>query len=265
MHPTPDEVARRHRLAVEQAMRRRHDELTGRRDALRAEPVRVRADLARLRLGVSSEVADALRRLRDDSRAYLDTADRAARRAFPELFAAAATELTLRVGARLRGLGLSGPDRARPAHRPRVGASRRRRWVSVEDRLTVLLGASGGIGLGRLLLALMPADGTTGVVSVSLAVGLGVGVACWLAGIRRAVAERARLRRWLSEALADLRAGLDSGLSERLLAAERGLITDIAGRTEELDAELREHRHLARRLAAREVPPGPAQRPSAGR
>lgn len=238
-------------------MRRRHDELTDRRDALRAEPGRVRADLARLRLGVSNEMAGALRRLRDDARAYLDTADRAARRAFPELFAAAATELTLRVSARLKALGLAAPDRASPACRPRAGASRRRCRASVEDRLTVLVGASGGIGLGRLLLALVPTDGTEGAVAVALAVGLGVGVTCWLATVRRAVAERARLRRWLLETLADLRAGLDSSLSERLLEAERRLSRDIAGRIEELDAELREHEVVARRLAARGVRPGP--------
>lgn len=259
MRAAPDDVAWRHRLAVERAMRRRQEELIARRDALRAEPSRVRAELARLRLDVSNEMAEALRRLRDDARAYLDTADQAARRAFPELFAAAATELTVRVSARLKGLGLVDPDRARPAHRLRADIPRPRRRVSAEEGLTVLMGVSGGIGLGRLLLALVPADGTEGVVAVSLAVGIGVGVACWLAGVRRAVAERARLRRWMSEALADLRAGLDASLAERLLAAERSLVRGVAGRVEELDTELREHELVALRLAAR------GGRPSAGR
>jgi hypothetical protein len=249
MEAAADDVARRHRLAVERAMRRRRDELAARRDALRAEPSRVRADLLRLRLTASNEVADALRRLRDDAWAYLDTADRAARRAFPELFAAAGIELTVRVSARLKGLGLVGADRARPARLARAWVGRRRRRVSVEDRVTVLVGASGGIGLGRLSLMLVPADGAAGVAAVSLAAGLGVGVACWLAGIRRAGAERARLRRWVSQALDDLRAGLDASLSERLLDAERRLYAGIAGRVAELDAELREHELVARRLA----------------
>jgi hypothetical protein len=251
MHPGADGGAWRHRLAVEQAMRRRRDELAARRDALRAESGRVPVELARLRLDVSNEVAGALRRLRDDASAYLDTADRAARRAFPELFVAATTELAVRVSARLKELGLAGTDRAGPALRAGPGVSRRRRRISVEDRLTVLVGASGGIGLGRLLLALVPANGAAGVGAVSVAVGLGVGVACWVAGIRRAAAERARLRRWVSQVLADLRAGLDANLSERLLDAERGLNRALAGRVGELNAELREHELVARRLAVR--------------
>lgn len=255
MHPEADGVAWRHRVAVERAMRRRLDELAARRDALRAESGRVPADLARLRLDLSNEVADALRRLRDDAWAYLETADRAARRAFPELFTAATTELVVRTSARLKGLGLVGTDRAGPAPRSWPNASRRGRRTSVEDRLTVLVGASGGIGLGRLLLALVPADGAAGAGAVSLAVGLGVGVACWLAGIRRAVAERTRLRRWVSEALADLRTGLDASLSERLLDAERRLNRGIAGRVGELNAELREHELVARRLGMRGLRP----------
>ncbi|WP_028924359.1 hypothetical protein [Pseudonocardia acaciae] len=241
----PNDVARRHRQAVAAAMRRHSDELKARREELRAEPSRARTDLARLRLTVSTETADALRRLRDDATAYLDAADRPARAVFPELFTAATIELTVRLRARLTDLGLPGPDRIRTV-RPLVINSGRR--ATVEDRLTLLVGASGGIGLGRLLLALMPGDG--GIIAVSLAVGVGVAAAGWLARTRRAVAERTRLRRWASETLADLRAGFEATLSERLLEAEGRLNRELRARQAELDAALCEHQLVARRLAA---------------
>jgi hypothetical protein len=265
---TRREHADLHRLATERSLRRHREEVTARRlDVVAEWSKRIRVDLAQVRLAVSGEAADGLRRLREQVRNQLEHADSGGRARFPGHLAAAVTRLTDQVAARLddaldevehavrRETGDWSPTCAPmrgAAPAPLATVPARRRW---EDRLVLVVGVSGGFGLCRFALTgggAFPA--LFGAATLPLSVGLGVAAACWLARARRALADRAALARWGAEVLADLRAGLDSMVSERVLNAERrlGALVDraVAVRAAELDSELREQELLARGLVA---------------
>jgi len=254
--------AARRELATGQALDREGDELAaGIRELCVERPRRLRTDLAEVRRSTSAELTGALRTLRDDARQRLGQSDRAGRAGFPEQFRAAATELAGRVVDRMEG-GLAAAARSiGGAGWPRLelpvitlpGRSNR---STLEDRIMLLVGASGGLGLGRLALSSMAgAASTLEGVAMPAAVGLGVGAAWWLARARRAVADRARLERWVAEVLADLRTGLEAMLTERALAAERQLLPLLNRRAEghrgALSTRREEHDRLTRRVAAR--------------
>lgn len=200
--------------------------------AHRASSAGARAELAGARLRAAGELAEALRTLRDDARAYLDSAHGPARAEFPAVFRTAALELTDRFGARLNRWFGPGPLPNPPRLHPPGRAARFR----LEARLTVAASVSGAIGLGRLAVepALaapravgLPAE--LGLVVVSVLVGVLVGLAGQLARSRRAGAERASLARWAAEGLADLRAALETALAQRVLHAERRLLSTTPG------------------------------------
>jgi hypothetical protein len=256
--------ARRRASAVDQALAGQRDELVGRyREAATEWPRRLRAEVAQLGLTTAAELSGAVRRLRDDARGYLAKADREARARFPELFLAAASALRAGLHERFDGLfgallgpesgGRTGPD---PEISPPDGPGR----PPLEDRLILVVGASGGLGalgLGRLALSSAAAPNVAGPVwsaALPAAVGLGVAGAWWLARARRALAERARLGRWVAEVLEDLRIGMQAMLAERLLDAEHRLglrvDRDVTERSTEMSGELREHDRLARRIVA---------------
>ena len=263
--------ARRRASAVDQAMLGQRDEVTGRyRDAATEWPRRLRADVAQLRLTTAAELSGALRRLRVDARGYLAKADREARARFPELFLAATGELRAGLHNRFDGLigaliapelepgSRSWTERGTPALSPPDGPGR----PPLEDRLMLLVGASGGLGglgLGRLTLSSAVAPTVPGslwsTAALPAAVGLGVAAAWWLAKARRTMVDRARLGRWVAEVLEDLRIGLEAMLAERLLDAEHrlGVAVDreVTERATDMSGELREHERLARHVAAR--------------
>ena len=236
---------------------RRRDELLAARAALRRDHhTRWRADLAAARVAAADDLAARVRALATAMRGRIDDADRAGLAAIPRELAAEVETLAAAVveglGTRLRGLvaatladlvpagelpslrvadlgvtdvaeaGLVPPPRTRPA----------------EDRLLVVAGASGGLGLSRLallpLLAVPIAPVALGAALVPVSVGLGLGAAGWVARARRLAADRAHLRQWTAEALAEVRGDLDRVLADALITTEREV-------TLALDAAL-EHR-----------------------
>ncbi len=236
---------------------RRRDELLAARAALRRDHhTRWRADLAAARVAAADDLATRVRALATAMRGRIDDADRAGLAAIPRDLAAEVETLAAAVveglGTRLRGLvaatladlvpagelpalrvadlgvtdvaepGLVPPPRTRPA----------------EDRLLVVAGASGGLGLSRLallpLLAVPIAPVALGAALVPVSVGLGLGAAGWVARARRLAADRAHLRQWTAEALAEVRGDLDRVLADALITTEREV-------TLALDAAL-EHR-----------------------
>ena len=236
---------------------RRRDELLAARAALRRDHhTRWRADLAAARVAAADDLAARVRALATAMRGRIDDADRAGLAAIPRDLAAEVETLAGAVveglGTRLRGLvaatladlvpagelpslrvadlgvtdvaeaGLVPPPRTRPA----------------EDRLLVVAGASGGLGLSRLallpLLAVPIAPVALGAALVPVSVGLGLGAAGWVARARRLAADRAHLRQWTAEALAEVRGDLDRVLADALITTEREV-------TLALDAAL-EHR-----------------------
>ena len=207
-------------------------------------------------MAAADDLAARVRALATAMRGRIDDADRAGLAAIPRDLAAEVETLAAAVveglGTRLRGLvaatladlvpagelpslrvadlgvtdvaeaGLVPPPRTRPA----------------EDRLLVVAGASGGLGLSRLallpLLAVPIAPVALGAALVPVSVGLGLGAAGWVARARRLAADRAHLRQWTAEALAEVRGDLDRVLADALITTEREV-------TLALDAAL-EHR-----------------------
>jgi hypothetical protein len=254
--------AARRELATGQALDREGAELAaGLRELCVEWPKRLRTDLAEVRRSTSAELAGALRVLRDDARERLGQADRAGRAGLPEQFRAAATELAGRVVDRMESgwttvaRSVDGAEWRRP-ELPVITLPGRPNRFPLEDRIMLLAGASGVLGFGRLALSSMAgAEARLGGVAMPAVVGLVVGAAWWLVRARRAVADRARLERWMAEVLADLRVALESMLTERALAAERQLFPLLNRRVEAhrdmLSARREEHDRVARRVAAR--------------
>ncbi|PVZ11108.1 hypothetical protein [Actinomycetospora cinnamomea] len=249
---------------------RRRDELLAARSALRRDHhTRWRAELAAARVAAADDLAARMRALASSTRARIDTADRTGVAAIPHELAAEVEALVSAVvdalGVRLRHLvtatlsdlvpagelpalrvpevsGVAGPGpvpppRARPA----------------EDRLLVVAGASGGLGLSRLallpLLAVPLAPAALGVALVPVSVGLGLGAAGWVARARRLAADRAHLRQWTAEALAEVRGDLDRVLADALIATEREVTLALDAALEERARDLEDARAAAERAA----------------
>jgi hypothetical protein len=136
----------------------------------------------------------------------------------------------------------------------------------VETRLMMLLGAGFGLGvaltLSRIFADLAPGLTVAGAVGC---VSIGLAVTVWVVGMRGLLHDRAVLDRWVSDAVASLRATVDQLVATRVLAAETSFAVslaeqdearsaELAGEVAAIDAELREHALARRRaVAAREV------------
>jgi hypothetical protein len=250
-------------------LHRRRGALESARVALRREHhVRWRSELAAARLAVLDDLARRLRALGVGHRDGLDTATRADLAALPEVVAREVADeaeaVVAELGERLRALvvetlaGMLPPAELAdlrippPEPRPELPVPSPRR----PDRLLVVAGASGGLGLSRLaLLPLLavPVAPVVGAALVPVSVGIGLGAAGWLAHSRRRAADRAHARAWLSEALTQARADLERVLVEALIAAEReitlALDRALDRRAREVDAALRGVGEQVRRAA----------------
>jgi hypothetical protein len=245
------------------ALRARREELlAARRGAGRGYQLRLRALVARARVEAAHEVGRELRGLTAWFRERVEAADRAALARLPaELDPALATVaarlsagMAARVGALVEEvLGeLFTPDeRAEVAavlgrREPVVLATRPAgpRARSSDDRLMVVAGASGGVGLGRLVVAPLVLVPGLNVLLVPLTLGLGAGAAWVMARARAHVADKAHLRQWATDAVAEARAGLDEVVSAQLIEVEHQLgaaLDEALGRqVDRVDAQLRD-------------------------
>ncbi len=253
LHP-PDDAP-----AAAALTRRRDDLLTARAALRRDHHTRWRADLAAARVAAADDLAARVRGLAAATRARIDEADRAGLATLPEHLAAdveaLATAVVDGLGARLRTLvaatladlvpagelaALRVAEHAAPSPVAVLPPARTR---PAEDRLLVVAGASGGLGLSRLallpLLAVPIAPAVVGAALVPVSVGLGLGAAGWVARARRLAADRAHLRGWAAEALAEVRGDLDRVLADALITTERevtlALDAALADRAHDLD------------------------------
>ncbi|MFW0783082.1 hypothetical protein AAFP35_01055 [Gordonia sp. CPCC 206044] len=96
-----------------------------------------------------------------------------------------------------------------------------------EDALLVLLGASTGVGVGRLIVTPMAAVHTLQWISMPLTLLLGVAVATWVIRVRRTTALRGEMRSWSSDAIVTARGRLEHRVGLRLSAAEPRLVSQI--------------------------------------
>ncbi|WP_238423132.1 hypothetical protein [Gordonia sp. 'Campus'] len=127
-------------------------------------------------------------------------------------------------------------DTGRPGRRPRRGGA--------EDALLVIIGASTGLGVGRLVVAPMASVQTLQWFSMPLTLLLGVAVAGWIIRVRRGALDRAERTTRTTELLADARSALDHQLGLRIAAAETRISGQIARAYE------RRVREVAQRVAA---------------
>jgi 4-hydroxy-3-methylbut-2-enyl diphosphate reductase IspH len=113
----------------------------------------------------------------------------------------------------------------------------------------VMMGVSGGIGLGKL--ATLPlgifgaaAAGTLGVVVAPVTIVLGLGAGWWIAKTRKHAQEKQHMKTWLTDAIADARSTLDQMVADQLIQAEQELslaLDDALGRRiSAIEEELRE-------------------------
>lgn len=183
-------------------------------------------ELVQVRTTASTELAQGIRQLRDETRVRLAVPDPR----YPDLLAAAVAELGRRYLRRTHDLtyttaerALSGLDVAVP---PLTGGweppalsppPHRARW-SAEERAIAATSVFGAATLARwpLMVGALPAPLAAGV-SVSLVLG----IAWALASTKRAGTERARLQQWTAEVLHDTHSVLESAFTQRLVDAKR--------------------------------------------
>ncbi|SUA74204.1 Uncharacterised protein [Nocardia otitidiscaviarum] len=221
---------------------------------IRALNIAARADVERLGRAEQRDYPRHLQRTVDELTAEIDAEIRHR-----------LTDLTRLVELTVRAFASTEDDEAEPeptmrvaqrvAAPPRVGPDPEPRHVGAEDRLMIVIGASAGFGLGRLIVspfALMPA---LDYATVPLTLLLGAGVAAWLARARGQLADRAHLRQWIADALVNVKAHLEQRVAAVLVEAE-DQITDQLVRlaTEnvvETDRRVGEIEDLLRAAAAR--------------
>jgi hypothetical protein len=189
---------------------------------------RARSDLQRARLELLQEVAAGVRAI---ASAVRDAVDADPTRA-PGLLDAAARQLNDRISAIVAvrlGESVTAPLRAPTPMASATG--------TVEERLAVVLGASAGAGLGRLLAFPLEALPAAHLATVPITVAGGLGAAWWLVRVRRRLAARDRARRWVTDALTEIRADLDTWVLARIVDAEaRAAATAAAEHTARLSA-----------------------------
>ncbi|QHD87577.1 hypothetical protein GR168_20955 [Gordonia sp. JH63] len=216
----------------------------GRPDRLAA----VRAGLARVRSQTSAELHAGVRDLAASAAGHAPAADSAygawARTGWAALADGVRRRADERVDA-VRSTALVGLDAepsadenwpAVPLHTERSRGRARR--AGAEDALVVVLGASTGLGVGRLVVAPMESVQTLQWVSMPLALILGVAVAAWVIRVRRSAAERSDREARTAELLAEARATLDHQLALRVTAAETRIAGQIARAHERRNREV---------------------------
>lgn len=219
----PEELVRRRRILV--ATRDR-----GRTDRLAA----VRSGMAGVRVASVADVQAGMRALAAASMTRCAQGGPDELAAHPQWLA---TEIE-RIGERVEAvtndrldevaatalLGVDGVDAERVvpsisqpvmAHRPPPTGRR-----GAEDALLMLLGASTGVGIGRLAVVPMASVHTLQWISMPLTLVLGVAVAAWVIRVRRAAVRRGDLRGWSGEVLAEARGRCEQRVVARVAAAE---------------------------------------------
>ncbi|MGY4098310.1 hypothetical protein ACW2Q0_01905 [Nocardia sp. R16R-3T] len=223
----------------------------------------LRSQLHLARVDLMTDVGARVRALHAAARGELDRLRRSEFGGYPERLQQAVHELTglvdgttdqrlLELADRLGAVPENNcgipPRRRDPA--PRVGPDPEPRHRGVEDHLMIALGASAGVGIGRLLVAPLSLVPTLDFATVPVTLLLGAGAAAWVVRARGQVADRAHLRQWVSDALVNVKAQLEqrvatalveseTALSERVMRASTERVVEIDRQVAELEARLR--------------------------
>ncbi|MFQ6393418.1 hypothetical protein ACLMAJ_08200 [Nocardia sp. KC 131] len=222
----------------------------------------LRSQLHLARVDLMTDVGSRVRAMHTAARGELDRLRPSRLGDYPERLQQAVTELTGAVDVEierrvaqltLRVDGSTGEHAMPPRRRdsaPRVGPDPDPRHRGVEDHLMIALGASAGVGLGRLLVSPLALVPTLDVASVPVTLLLGAGAAGWVVRARRQVADRAHVRQWVSDALVNVKAQLEQRVATALVESETTLadrvvrtstarMVETDRRVAELEARLR--------------------------
>ncbi len=187
---------------------------------------------SRIQLVRSESIHDINESLRDfaaAARESVDTAGRAESKHLPdhigERLRLCAAGVDTRLADRLRSIDTDLELTALPAVAPALTVEcsssppppRRR---GLEDKMMALVGASAGIGLGRIVVSPLSLVPAIAIAIIPISLLLGVVCAWWLVGSRRLVADRAHLRTWVADAAGAAKSELERGVVARILASE---------------------------------------------
>ncbi|WP_227997579.1 hypothetical protein [Nocardia australiensis] len=226
----------------------------------------LRGQLHLARVDLMTDVGAQVRALHTAARGELDRSRPAQLGDYPERLQQAVTELTGVIDAQIERrladlaarISAANSDRGMPPPRrdpaPRVGEDPDPRHRGVEDHLMIALGASAGVGLGRLVvspLALVPA---LDVASVPVTLLLGIGAAAWVVRTRGQMADRAHVRQWVADVVVNVKAQLEQRVATALVEAETALADQVVrastARMVETDRRVAELEARLRRSAA---------------
>ncbi len=222
----------------------------------------VRSQVQLARVDLTTEVGAMVRALHTRSRAELDRCDRAELREYPRRLQHATAELATAVDLSIddrvletaRRIGTAAPAARRHDPAPRLGPDPDPRHRGVEDHLMIAVGASAGVGLGRLVVAPLSLVPALDVATVPVTLLLGAGAAYWVVRARGQLAERNHMAQWVAEALVNIKAQLEQRVAAVLVDVEAELaeyvVRESTARAVAVDRRVAELDALARRLAA---------------
>lgn len=231
-------------------LRAERSELLTDRDGRRSERLaQMRTRLQRARAELSQQIADTTRTTVASARLWIDESTRSELDSLPARLQHEVESNTVAFDAAIAtavGIGETGVSVALP-HFPDDPATRPR---GNEERITVLVGASAGLGLGRIAVIPLEMVPALDIASIPVTLVLGATAAWWLSRTRGVAADRAHARAWLAETMATVRAQWEQRVLNRLLDAEvdlgsailaesRELVASAQARIAEIDVELR--------------------------
>lgn len=246
--PDADLLDERSRLLADRDGRR-----TERMALVRSRVQRVRGDLSR-------RIVDATRDCAVSARAWAEHASRAELRGVPARLQNAIDRHTQTLDAAvvdaLNGTAIS------HGRGPQVPAEASVRARGLEERVTVVVGASAGLGLGRIAVTPLEMIPALNFASIPVTLALGGLAAWWLTRTRSLMADRATVGSWIDQSMSAVRAHWEQRLQSVLIDAEADLgsvvmaesrerVASAQARVAAIDAELRERARVrAGRLAA---------------
>ncbi|MGU3291533.1 hypothetical protein [Williamsia sp. M5A3_1d] len=240
--------------------RGRADRLAALRSGLASIRARAIADLNAGVRDIGAASRDTVAGLRDDDvAAHAEWVGTAVTHLRDRLDARVRTELDQIRAVALLGIEPVAPVAPAPRRPPVTLRPRAERRRGAEDALMVLVGASGGATLGRLVVTPFAQVHTLQWITVPVALVIGVAMAIGVVRLRRVAALRTAVRTWTTEAVGEARAAIEHDLLDRITAAEPVIAGQVSRHYE------RRARLVAEQVAAidtemRAVRPGGTER-----
>lgn len=256
------DTIRRVRDETEQgALRSERSKVAAGRDGGRAERVTaLRSQIQLAKVALLQEVASLVRTATRTSRTDIDKANRKELASYPQRLAEQSAQQTTfiadlverRIADLAHSVGLAVTPVAAAPSMPTVAdfdePDKRRRGL--EDQMAILLGASAGLGLGRLVVSPLNMVPALNIATIPVTLLLGASVAWWLMRARGHLADRAHTRQWASESVAHVRGvweqivlsrllEAESQLGEQVIAQSRAHAAQVDSRIAAIDVDLR--------------------------